>query len=252
MNIDANVENEMLLSLIKASLLELNEVKLNLTESNHQIEIDNSDDKIKELESLVLDKEKEVSLIKFKADEAVDILKEEIVEKDKEIQLKENKIYELNYVNTSLEEIKEYFAQQLNNYKNKELSEVNERLNKAYKTLAERDAYINNLTRQIDEFKIEIARLENDVDSQNKIFNLERELESRDAQISNITNQLKIIQEKSVPIEDFYYLKEELNKKDNKIKRLEEINEFFNELQEENEYYNSNKEQTPPFKLDKG
>ena len=50
----------------------------------------------------------------------------------------------------------------------------------------------------------------------------------------------------------FYYLKEELNKKDNKIKRLEEINEFFNELQEENEYYNSNKEQTPPFKLDKG
>ena len=252
MNIDANVENEMLLSLIKASLLELNEVKLNLTESNHQIEIDNSDDKIKELESLVLDKEKEVSLIKFKADEAVDILKEEIVEKDKEIQLKENKIYELNYVNTSLEEIKEYFAQQLNNYKNKELSEVNERLNKAYKTLAERDAYINNLTRQIDEFKIEIARLENDVDSQNKIFNLERELESRDAQISNITNQLKIIQEKSVPIEDFYYLKEELNKRDNKIKRLEEINEFFNELQEENEYYNSNKEQTPPFKLDKG
>ena len=170
MNIDANVENEMLLSLIKASLLELNEVKLNLTESNHHIEIDNADDKIKELESLVLDKEKEVSLIKFKADEAVDILKEEIVEKDKEIQLKENKIYELNYVNTSLEEIKEYFAQQLNNYKNKELSEVNERLNKAYKTLAERDAYINNLTRQIDEFKIEIARLENDVDSQNKIL----------------------------------------------------------------------------------
>ncbi len=251
MRIESNLENETLQSLIRTGLLELNKLKLNITEANHQMEADDSASRINELESLVLDKEKEVSLIKFKADEAVNTLKDQLDEKDKEIQNKENKIFELNYVNTSLEEIKDYFAQQLKEYKDKELSEINNRLNEAYKSLAEKDAHISNLNKQIDEFKIEVIRLENDVESQNKIFNLERELELRNNQLKDINNQLNVMHEKTVPVEDFYYLKEELAKKDTRIKRLEEINEFFTDLQEENNYYNNNSSQTPPFKLDK-
>lgn len=247
---DKNFENETLQSLIRTSLLELNELKLNVTEADYQIRKDDATSKINELESLILDKEKEVSLIKFKADEAVDTLKDQLNEKEEEIKNKDNQIYELNYVNTSLEEIKDYFAQQLNEYKENELADLTERLNESYKSLAEKDAKISTLNKEIDEFKIEIIKLENDVESQNKIFNLERELEIRDNQLKDINNQLQVIQEKTVPLEEFYHIKEELTKKDNKIKRLEEINEFFTDLQEENNYYN-NSEQTPPFRLDK-
>lgn len=250
MKMGGNIENNTLQSLIKSSLLEVNDLKFDLTAMNYEKTQEDASGKIQELESLVLEKEKEVSLIKFKADEAVDILKEELDEKDREIQRKENKIYELNYVNTSLEEVKDYFANQLKQYKEFELSELNERLNEAYKNIAEKDAYINTLSRQIDEYKIEIIKLENDVESQNKILILEKELEIRDNQLKEVNNQLDMVRDQSVPVEEYYNLKEELTKKDNKIKRLEEINEFFNELQEENEYYTSNEPETPPFRLD--
>lgn len=246
-----NIENNTLQSLIKSSLLEVNNLKFDLTAMNYEKTQEDASGKIQELESLVLEKEKEVSLIKFKADEAVDILKEELDKKDRDIQRKENKIYELNYVNTSLEEVKDYFANQLKQYKEFELSEINERLNEAYKNIAEKDAYINTLSRQIDEYKIEIIKLENDVESQNKILILEKELEIRDNQLKEINTQLDMVRNQSVPVEEYYNLKEELTKKENKIKRLEEINEFFNELQEENEYYSSNEPETPPFRLDK-
>lgn len=251
MKMGGNIENNTLQSLIKSSLLEVNDLKFDLTAMNYEKTQEDASGKIQELESLVLEKEKEVSLIKFKADEAVDILKEELDEKDREIQRKENKIYELNYVNTSLEEVKDYFANQLKQYKEFELSELNERLNEAYKNIAEKDAYINTLSRQIDEYKIEIIKLENDVESQNKILILEKELEIRDNQLKEVNNQLDMVRDQSVPVEEYYNLKEELTKKDNKIKRLEEINEFFNELQEENEYYTSNEPETPPFRLDR-
>lgn len=251
MKIGGNVENNTLQSLIKSSLLEVNDLKFNLTSVNYERDQEDASGRIQELENIILEKEKEASLIKFKANEAVDILKEELEEKDREIQRNENKIYELNYVNTSLEEVKDYFANQLKQYKEQELSEINERLNEAYKNIAEKDAYINSLSRQIDEYKIEIIKLENDVESQNKILKLEKELEIRDNQLNEFNRQLEMIREQSVPIEEFYNLKEELTKRDNKIKRLEEINEFFNELQEENEYYNDNAPETPPFRLDK-
>lgn len=251
MKYSGNIENNTLQSLIKSSLLEVNDLKFRLTTMDFEKAEEDTSGKIQELENLILEKEKEVSLIKFKADEAVDTLKGEIDDKDREIQRKENKIYELNYVNTSLEEIKDYFANQLKEYKEQELSVLNERLNNAYKSIAEKDAQINTLSRQIDEYKIEIVKLENDAESQNKISILENEIELRDNQIKEISNRLEMIKEQSVPIEEYYNLREEIAKRDNKIKRLEEINEFFNELKEEDEYYSSNAPETPPFRLDK-
>ena len=134
MKYSGNIENNTLQSLIKSSLLEVNDLKFRLTTMDFEKAEEDTSGKIQELENLILEKEKEVSLIKFKADEAVDTLKGEIDDKDREIQRKENKIYELNYVNTSLEEIKDYFANQLKEYKEQELSVLNERLNNAYKS----------------------------------------------------------------------------------------------------------------------
>lgn len=277
MELGRDSEKETLQSLIKSCLLELNKLKYDLTELEFQKQMDKTPDKIQELENLILDKEKEVSVIKFKAEEEIKSLHNQLNEKDKIIKEKEGKIYELNYVSTSLDEVKEYFAEQLKSYKERELAEVNERLNKTFKQLAEKDAYINSLSRQIDEFKLEIVKLENDVESQNKIMALEKELEIKNQELYrkdnelNIVkessvpkdqyinlreeltrrdNELNIVKERSVPKDQYINLREELTKRDNRIKRLEELNEFFNELQQESNAF-STQDNTPPFRLDK-
>ena len=183
MELGMDSEKETLHSLIKSCLLELNKLKYDLTELEFQKHMDKTPDKIQELENLILDKEKEVSVIKFKAEEEIKSLHNQLNEKDKIIKEKEGKIYELNYVSTSLDEVKDYFAEQLKSYKERELADVNERLNKTFKQLAEKDAYINSLSRQIDEFKLEIVKLENDVESQNKIMALEKELEIKNQEL---------------------------------------------------------------------
>ena len=63
-------------------------------------------------------------------------------------------------------------------------------------------------------------------------------------------NELKFLKEQTVSREEFINLQNELIRKNDKIKRLEEINAFFNELQEEQESYETI-ERTPPFKLEK-
>ncbi len=250
MEFGGSAENETLQSLIRSCLLELNNIKLNLTEIEIRDKKEDVSGKIKELENLVLEKEKEVSLIKFKAEEDAGALKQQLAEKDDVIQSKENKIYELNYVSTSLDEVKDYFASQLQEFKENEVGEINERLNDAYRSIAEKDALINTLSRQVDEYKIEIIKLENDVESQNKIMALERELEIKNQEINDKDNEINIIKEKSIPKDQYFNLKEELSKRDNKIRRLEEINEFFTELQEEKDSFNTY-DDTPPFRLDK-
>ena len=72
---------------------------------------------------------------------------------------------------------------------------------------------------------------------------MQNEINSRDS-------ELRYIKEQSVSREDYLRLQNELQRKEDKIKRLEEINAFFNELQEEQEAYET-PETTPPFRLEK-
>ncbi len=357
MEVGAGIENETLQSLIRDCLLELNRLKFDLTELEVAKSRDTTPQKIQELENHVLNKEKEVSLIKFKAEDEIGLLKKELEEKDALIKNQEDRIYELDYVNNSLDEIKEYFAEQLRDYKKKELAEVNERLNDSFKSIAEKDAQINSLSRTIDDYKIQVIKLENNSEFESKISALERELEykinelsekndvisSKENEISllkestipkdsyinlqkelsslkestipkdnyihlqnelsslkestvskseydnvqkeltllkessvsrsvyinvqkelsflkestvpkfdydNVQNELSILKNSTVPKENYINLQRELSSRDDKIKRLEEINAFFTELQEEQEAYDT-VENTPPFKLEK-
>ena len=161
MGIGIDAEKDTLQSLIRSCLLELNQLKYELTELEVERANDNTPQRIKELEQDIVDKEKEVSVIKFKAEDEINLLKKEMEEKDILIKNQEDRIYELDYVNNSLDEIKEYFAEQLRDYKKKELSDVNERLNESYKSIAEKEAQINTLSRTIDEYKIKVIKLEN-------------------------------------------------------------------------------------------
>ena len=277
MELGAGIENETLQNLIRDCLLELNRLKFNLTELEIAKAKDTTPQKIQELENHILNKEKEVSLIKFKAEDEINLLKKQLDEKDALIKNQEDRIYELDYVNNSLDEIKEYFAEQLRDYKKKELAEVNERLNESFKSIAEKEAQINMLSRTIDDYKIQVIKLENNVEFKSKISNLEREIEYKNNELSeknniitakenevsllrestipkdnyiNLQKELSLLRESTIPKEDYINLQRELSSKDDKIKRLEEINNFFNELQEEQEAYET-MDRTPPFRLEK-
>lgn len=241
---------ETLKNLIKSSLLEMNKLKSDITVYEVETFKDDSQQKIHDLENHILEKEKEVSIMKFQAEDEIKLLKQQLEEKDGLIKEQENKIYELDYVTNSLEEIKEYFAGQLKQYKEEELSQLNDRLTDSYRSIAEKDAKISSLSRELDESKIEVIKLQNNSESQNVIRGLEKDIEIKNKEISEIHNQLNLLKEKSVSKQDYFLLKEELVKKDSKIKRLEEINEFFNELREEEQAFNT-QEDVPPFRLDK-
>lgn len=277
MELGAGIENETLQNLIRDCLLELNRLKFDLTELEIAKARDTTPQKIQELENHILNKEKEVSLIKFKAEDEISLLKKQLEEKDALIKNQEDRIYELDYVNNSLDEIKEYFAEQLRDYKKKELVEVNERLNESFKSIAEKDAQINTLSRTIDDYKIQVIKLENNAEFKSRISDLERELEYKNNELSeknnmitakenevsllrestipkdnyiNLQKELSFLRESTIPKEDYISLQKELSSRDDKIKRLEEINNFFNELQEEQEAYET-MDRTPPFRLEK-
>ncbi|WP_407414377.1 hypothetical protein [Methanobrevibacter sp.] len=228
-----DAEKETLQSLVRSCLLELNKLKFDLTQLEVERANDNSASRIRELEQDIVDKEKEVSVIKFKAEEEVNQLKGQLDEKDLLIKNQEDRIYELDYVNNSLDEIKTYFAEQLKDYKKNELSEVNERLNESYKSIAEKDAQINNLSRTIDEYKIQVIKLENDAGAQQEIMELEkqiefknRELQQKDNEITAIDNQLALLREQTIPIKDYDNLQaqfeNEIAAMDNEITLLKE------------------------------
>lgn len=277
MELGAGIENETLQNLIRDCLLELNRLKFDLTKLEIAKARDTTPQKIQELENHILNKEKEVSLIKFKAEDEISLLKKQLEEKDALIKNQEDRIYELDYVNNSLDEIKEYFAEQLRDYKKKELAEVNERLNESFKSIAEKDAQINTLSRTIDDYKIQVIKLENNAEFKSRISDLERELEYKNNELSeknnmitakenevsllrestipkdnyiNLQKELSFLRESTIPKEDYISLQKELSSRDDKIKRLEEINNFFNELQEEQEAYET-MDRTPPFRLEK-
>ena len=213
MEIGIDAEKDTLQSLIRSCLLELNQLKYELTELEVERANDNTPQRIKELEQDIVDKEKEVSVIKFKAEDEINLLKKQMEEKDILIKNQEDRIYELDYVNTSLDEIKEYFAEQLRDYKKKELSDVNERLNESYKSIAEKEAQINTLSRTIDEYKIKVLKLENDVESQAQILELEKQIELKnneirikESEIDQINSELDILKQQTIPKDEYISL----------------------------------------------
>ncbi len=228
-----DIDRDTLQSLLKSCLLELNNLKFDLTKIEVERLNDNSDERIKELEKDIIEKEKEISVIKFKSDEELNQLRGKLEEKDLVIKNQEDRIYELDYVTNSLDEIKTYFAQQLKEYKRSELFEVNERLNESYKHIAEKEAKINALSRTIDDYKIQVIKLENDSAAQQRIMELEnqielkiKEIEKKDEEISSIDNQLNLLRQQSIPKQEYDDLKirfnDEISAMDDELTYLKE------------------------------
>lgn len=250
MEVGFDAQQDTLQSLIKSCLLEINKLKLRLTELQIQRSRENSDEKIIELENHILEKEKELSVIKYKAEEQIAALSTKVQDQESIIKSQENKIYELDYITKSLDEIKEYFAEQLMQYKQNELAEVNDRLNESYRGLAEKDAQISILNKTIDEYKIKLIKLEKDAQNKEEIFMLRQALEAKNRELLLKENEFEVFRKQAITKDEFLDLQQQLSRKNDKIRRLEEINEFFTDLQHESQSFNT-PEKIPPFRLDR-
>ena len=250
MEVGFDAQQDTLQSLIKSCLLEINKLKLRLTELQIQKSRENSDEKIIELENHILEKEKELSVIKYKAEEQIAALSTKVQDQESIIKSQENKIYELDYITKSLDEIKEYFAEQLMQYKQNELAEVNDRLNESYRGLAEKDAQISILNKTIDEYKIKLIKLEKDAQNKEEIFMLRQALEAKNRELLLKENEFEVFRKQAITKDEFLDLQQQLSRKNDKIRRLEEINEFFTDLQHESQSFNT-PEKIPPFRLDR-
>ncbi|MCC7554128.1 MAG: glycosyl transferase [Methanobacteriaceae archaeon] len=238
MGLGTDTEKETLRSLFKACLLELDKLKIEVTELEFVNNKFTDDNIVNNLQNKILEKENELDMIKSKVEDDVQYLNNIIAEKDDIIKQKDNKIYELNYITNSLDEIKEYFAEQLKDFKRKELMDINERLDQSKSIIAEKDAKIKILSKEIGNKNIEIIKLESSLKSKKNIISIKEELDKTKEEVYKKDNEINLLKESFIPKDKYFKLKQELFKKDDKIKRLEEVNKFFNDLKTDNNSQN--------------
>jgi len=233
MVLGTDTEKETLKSLFKACLLELDKVKTEL--SNVELKQNNEEDKliILDLQNQVSDKENEIEYIKSKFEEEMLSFKDTIQAKEDTIIEKDNKIYELKFITNSLDEIKESFADQLRDFKKNELIEVNEELDKSKTVIAQKDAKIKILEKELDDKSMVISNLGTALKSNEHIASIQSELDKTKEEIYKKENEINLLKESSVSKDEYYKLKEELFKKDDKINKLEEVNKFFNDINDD-------------------
>ena len=88
-------------------------------------------------------------------------------------------------------------------YKQKELAEVNDRLNESYRGLAEKDAQISMLNKTIDEYKIRLIKLEKDAQNQEEIFMLRQALEAKNRELLLKENEFEVFRKQVIIKDEF-------------------------------------------------
>lgn len=182
-----------------------------------QREIDSKDNEIKVLKAAAVDEEVLKSLKKEIEDKDNRIKElEEIqasfdeVKKSYENRLdgKDKRINELEQIQSSFEDIKTSLEKDIEKYRTKELEKINSKLQSALDQLVEKDNKIKSLITELDDKKLEIRKIKDD--------NISRE--------------------------EYNRLKDEIEIKNTKIQKLEELKGLFSDLN--NEYSPKSKEKT--------
>ena len=170
-----------------------------------QREIDNKESEIKLLKAASVDQEVFKSIKKELEDKKIRIKElEDFQSSFEEIKLsyedklfdKDKRIEELEKIQLSFDDIKTSLEKDIEQYKNKELEEINSKLQSALDKIVEKDNKIKSLINQINDKKLEIKEI-------------------KDNNVSKL---------------DYDRLKDEINIKDSKIQRLEEIKGLFSDL----------------------
>jgi chromosome segregation ATPase len=170
-----------------------------------QREIDAKDNEIKVLKASAVDEDAIKSVKKDLEDKKRRITELEDVQSsfeevkssyENKLGDKDKRIQELEQIQSSFEDIRESLEKDIEQHRSKELEEINSKLQSALDKLVDKDNKIKSLFNEIDEYKLEIRR----------------------------------ITDRNVSKTEYNRLKEEIEVKDMKIKRLEEINGLFSDL----------------------
>lgn len=116
----------------------------------------------------------------------------------------------------------------LNNSKNENI-DFKSKLKEYNIEIENKDSQIKDLSEKIDNYKIEIAELNNNIVNNTTIDELKREINTRDIALTEKENTINNLKEHYVPKEDYNKIQEEIIKKDAKIKKLEKVNVLFDE-----------------------
>nr|WP_302579149.1 hypothetical protein [Methanobrevibacter arboriphilus] len=198
-----------LLDEIESYKEKINDLESNIASKDNLIgmqrEIDNKESEIKLLKAASVDQEVFKSIKKELEDKKIRIKElEDFQSSFEEIKLsyedklfdKDKRIEELEKIQLSFDDIKTSLEKDIEQYKNKELEEINSKLQSALDKIVEKDNKIKSLINQINDKKLEIKEI-------------------KDNNVSKL---------------DYDRLKDEINIKDSKIQRLEEIKGLFSDL----------------------
>ncbi|MEA4957188.1 hypothetical protein SDC9_23941 [bioreactor metagenome] len=170
-----------------------------------QREIDSKDNEIKILKSASVDQEVFKSIKKELEDKKIRINELEEIQKsfeeikysyEEKLSDKDNRIEELEKIKLSFNDIKNSLENDIEQYKIKELGEINANLKSALNKIVEKDNKIKSLVNELNEKKLEIRK----------------------------------IKDQNVSKAEYDRVKDEINIKDLKIQRLEEIKGLFSDL----------------------
>ncbi|MDR0911462.1 MAG: hypothetical protein LBM96_02545, partial [Methanobrevibacter sp.] len=182
-------------------------------------------DKVSDLESNIVNQESILTLQK-------DINEKDLIIKDlknnkqdenlinalkDEINAKNIRIDELKEIKANFDEIKNSLKQDIEKLKKEEINESNYKLQNALDTIVLKDKTIEELDQKI---KL----------NENKIILISNENDKLNNKIMGLNDKISQINENKISIEKFNTLQNEINEKDAKIRRLQEVKELFSDL----------------------
>ncbi|KZX17408.1 chromosome partition protein Smc [Methanobrevibacter cuticularis] len=212
-------EKERLQNLVKSCLLEINQLKMDLVESEKEKSSLKNDEEVEKLKTLVSEKQEEINSLKTDLNNLQVIL----TKKESLLEGQNKKIEEFTNIKESFDDIKNSLEQDLINFKTQELTEHNEELKSTLNTITEKDEEIKSLLDNIKNLKERIYDLENNIASKDSLLELQKEIDSKDSEI-------KILKSSVADDSTIKSLEIELSNKDKRINELEQIQSSFNEI----------------------
>ncbi|MDR2829904.1 MAG: hypothetical protein LBB45_02530 [Methanobrevibacter sp.] len=217
-------DKEKLGKIVKSCLLEINGLKLDLAKVQNENIFLKDEKNIGRLKDLIKSRDDAISKLKNLLNESNKI----ISDKQSIINEKNNRIHELKNFQSSFNEIEDKIKKNIKQFKSEELKKNNLDLKETLTIILEKDKLINEYLNEIEEYKVEISRLE-DNHCNEKFLDIQKELESKNKIIENLSSEInknkKAIKKYKTELDDYRFKIKECN---SKIEGYQSDNEEFN------------------------
>ena len=249
-----NDETETLQSLVRSCLLEINRLKTDLAASekerfdleSEKVQIAH-DETINELNAQLSKKDNDFAIYRNDVQDKIDDLKSELFEKTEELNVKnkiimdnenlisnqDEKIRKLSdfdanikSVRTAIEDdissIKSSLEEVLNGFREGE-ELTDEEIKEKSDIINQKDSEIKSLSKNIEEYKIQVLNLQNQLDSKDNFIELKDELSITKHKLEEKEIELNNYKEDSIPKTTYDELVKKVNDLNNLIKSKDEI-----------------------------